>query len=170
MKIEVGPASLSSFPAPLTRRVTRAWQVRNLHRHDSSYHKWLLKFIHSSWRVFVMLFLTPAEFFYTVLVPTVVARCEFPFSRHDSSNSAHAYAWRNVWEKVTNSLGGVRTTNLETQKAQEHMHLKCCHGAMPTTSMWREWMAALELLAFPWRKKCRARSPTTPLQDLQPQI
>jgi hypothetical protein len=31
-------------------------------------------------------------------------------------------------------------------------------------------MAALELLAFPWRKKSRAYSPTALLEDLEPQI
>jgi hypothetical protein len=68
------------------------------------------------------------------------------------------------------SLGGLPTSNLGTQKAQAHMLPNCCHGARARIWSQREWLAALELPAFPWRKKGRARPTTALLVDFLPQI
>ncbi len=48
------------------------------------------------------------------------------------------------------SLGRPRTANLETQKARAHTHPNGCHSARTTLWRRREWLAALELLAFKW--------------------
>jgi hypothetical protein len=62
------------------------------------------------------------------------------------------------------------TANLETQKAHQSMHLECCHGAARLIWRPREWLAELELLVFPCRKKCHTRPPTAPNGGTQPQI
>jgi hypothetical protein len=53
---------------------------------------------------------------------------------------------------ASSSLGGPPTSNSETQKARAHMLSNFCHGARPMLWRRREWLAALELLAFKWRK------------------
>jgi hypothetical protein len=68
------------------------------------------------------------------------------------------------------SLGRDANANLESQKARAHMLPNFCHGARARIWRQREWLAALELPAFPWRKKGRARPPTALLVDFLPQI
>ncbi len=53
------------------------------------------------------------------------------------------------------------TTNLESHKTLQNMRLEFCHGAVPLLWRRREWIAALELLPLPWRKKSSGRPPTT---------
>jgi hypothetical protein len=68
------------------------------------------------------------------------------------------------------SLGALATPNLGTQKARAHMLSNCCHGAWARLWRQREWLPALELAAFQWRKKSRARPLTALLGRLLPQI
>jgi hypothetical protein len=71
---------------------------------------------------------------------------------------------------LNSSLGGLPTSNLGTQKARAHMLPNCCHGERPMLWRRRECLAALELPAFPWRKKCRSCPTTGLLVDFLPQI
>ena len=129
MKIEVGPAELLSTLHPFSFFVFPPWQYWQFHLQRSCWLRWDLQ----NFPAGLQMLQNNVSFFWS----------------HDS---ALTYAWRNVWEKVHHSLGGHARTSAGTRKAQEYMNLKCCQGAVPTTSMW--W--AREVLALPWRKKCRA--------------
>ena len=85
-------------------------------------------------KIEVVLALSSSEFSCRLVRSVDFPDLQNPVSLFWSHDSAHIRMKQRV--RTGHPLPwGVPNTNVDTQEAEQHMHLECCHGTGPTTFM-----------------------------------